>query len=170
MWKQTQASNGEVVPFSGATGTAPVCLTDHSLCRQMCSLGWPWLFLPFSPRSFFLAYFRLSILPAESNIFAPVSSTTSLRVFFFRTDFTCNQNSCPCCIFFVFLFFKSEIWFPFQTCSDGSSASYHSHPFLITFLFVLSGGKKKIPGKKIYLIFHWLCGIKYLSNFGRTIS
>lgn len=120
-------------------------------CALLADLGSSCLSVPglFSWLSFFLAYFRLSILPAESNIFAPVSSTTSLRVFFFRTDFTCNQNSCPCCIFFVFLFFKSEIWFPFQTCSDGSSASYHSHPFLITFLFVLSGGKKNTRKKKL---------------------
>lgn len=78
-------------------------------------------------------------------------STTSLRVFFFPTDFTCNQNSCPCSIFFGFLFFKSEIWFPFQTCNDGSSASYHSHPFLITVLISLCAfwRKKKYQGKKL---------------------
>lgn len=86
--------------------------------------------------------FSWIILDSQFYLHGPTSlhlylSTTPLRVFFSTTDFTCNQNSCPCLVFFIFLYFKSEIQFPFQTCNHGSSASYHSHLFLITVLISL---------------------------------
>lgn len=105
------------------------------------------------------ALFSWVILDSQFYLHGPTSShlylsTACLRVSFSPTVFTCNLNSCPCSVFFTFLFFKPEILLPFQTCNGGSSASYHSHPFLITVLISLYAfQEKKLWGKKSYISF-----------------
>jgi len=66
---------------------------------------------------------------------------------------------------FCFLYVSLYFLIPsFQNRNDGSSASYHSHTLLwFQFPFALSG-------KNDLSHVSFSCGMKYFSNFGKTLS